>query len=125
MVRFATTVLTLLAACLAALPASAQSPAGPIPPKPGAPIQPAPKDQPAAQIRARVVEVNTPVTVRDAGGKMLLDLPQDAFRILDNGVEQKITHFDMGGDPLSVVILLECSSRIEPLLPGLRKTGII
>lgn len=125
MARSATACLTLFAASLLAHSVHAQAPAGPIAPKPGAPGQQAPPKVPAAQIKARVLEVNTPVTVRDASGKMLLDLQEKDFRILDNRVEQKITHFDMGGDPLSVVILLQCSSRIEPLLPGLRKTGIL
>jgi VWFA-related protein len=116
--------MPLAGACIAAMPLWAQAPAGPIAPKPGAPVQEAPK-APVAQIRARVLEVNTPVTVRDSSGKMLLNLQQNDFRILDNGVEQKITHFDMGGDPLSVVILLQNSSRIEPLLPGMRKMGIL
>jgi VWFA-related protein len=40
-------------------------------------------------------------------------------------VRQEIRHFDLGGDPLSVVILIETSSRIEPLLPEIRKTGIL
>jgi VWFA-related protein len=125
MVRFAMAGWVLLVACFLAPHASAQAPPGPLPPKPGTPVQTAPANLPAAQIKARVIEVNTPVTVRDANGKMLLDLQENDFRILDNGAEQKITHFDMGGDPLSVVILLESSSRIEPLLPHLRKTGIL
>src|SRR5437016_3333098 len=47
------------------------------------------------------------------------------LQITDNGVPQQISHFDLGGDPLSMVILLETSSRIEPLLPQVRKTGIL
>src|SRR5436309_12108518 len=47
------------------------------------------------------------------------------FQITDNGVPQQISHFDLGGDPLSMVILLETSSRIEALLPQVRKTGIL
>ncbi len=116
--------ISLAGTCLAVMPLWAQAPAGPIAPKPGAPVQEAPK-APVAQIRARVLEINTPVTVRDSSGKMLLNLQQSDFRVLDNGLEQKLTHFDMGGDPLSVVILLQSSSRIEPLLPGMRKTGIL
>src|SRR5262249_28583481 len=42
-----------------------------------------------------------------------------------NRVTQQISHFDLGGDPLSLVILIETSSRIEPLLPQIRKTGIL
>jgi len=102
----------------------AQAPAGPLPPRPGVVIQEAPKDS-GATIKKEVRLVTTPVTVRDAGGGMLHDIAQEEFRIFDNGIEQRITHFDLGGDPLSVVILLETSSRIEPMIPKLRKTGIL
>src|SRR5256886_7656213 len=47
------------------------------------------------------------------------------FKITDNGVAQQVSHFDLGGDPISMVILIETSSRIEPLLPQIRKTGIL
>lgn len=100
----------------------AQSPSGPLAPQPGSPIQQAPQ-QP--KIVSRVALVNTPVTVRDAKGEMVHDLDQKDFRVTDNGIPQKITHFDLGGDPLSLVILVETSSRVEPLLPELRKTGIL
>ena len=66
-----------------------------------------------------------PVTVRDAKGDMVHDLEARDFRITDNGAEQKITHFDLGGDPVSLVILIETSSRIDPLLPEIHKTGIL
>jgi VWFA-related protein len=107
---------------LASAPLQAQAPAGPITPQPGTPVQQAP---PQAKIVVRVSLVNTPVTVRNARGEMVHDLDAKEFRITDNGVEQKITHFDLGGDPLSLVILLETSSRIDPLLPEMRKTGIL
>jgi VWFA-related protein len=102
--------------------ATAQAPAGPLPRKAGAQPQHTPEKP---QIRVKVDLVNAPVTVRDTSGELVFDLMQPDFRIFDNGVEQKIEHFDIGGDPLSVVILMETSSRIEPFLPALRKTGIL
>ena len=102
--------------------ARAQAPPGPLPPKPGVPIQQPPKEKP--EIRVKVDLVNTPVTVRDSTGELVLDLTQRDFRVFDNGVEQRIEHFDLGGDPLSVVLVVETSSRIEALLPAVRKTGI-
>ncbi|HET8925566.1 MAG TPA: VWA domain-containing protein [Candidatus Acidoferrum sp.] len=102
----------------------AQSPAGPIAPKPGAEIQQAPKDvQP--ELKVRVALVNTPVTVRDNRGEMVHNLDAHDFLVSDNGVPQQISHFDLGGDPLSLVILMETSSRIAALLPEIRKTGIL
>jgi VWFA-related protein len=102
----------------------AQAPEGPMAPRPGQPVQQVPPDV-QAKLKVRVALVNTPVTVRDSKGDMVHDLDAKDFRITDNGVEQKISHFDLGGDPLSVVILIETSSRIDPILPEMRKTGIL
>lgn len=113
-------LLLLIAGSAVAL--QAQSPEGPLAPKPGQPIQQAP---PAPQLRLRVTLVNTPVTVRDGRGNMVTNLDPNNFHITDNSVEQKIAHFDLGGDPISMVILVETSSRIDPLLPEMRKTGIL
>jgi VWFA-related protein len=99
----------------------AQAPTGPLQPKPGVPIQQPPKNE----IKVQVALVTTPVTVRDARGDMLHNLEAKDFRVTDQGVAQKISHFDLGGDPLSLVILMETSSRIEPLFPEIRKTGIL
>jgi VWFA-related protein len=98
----------------------AQAPEGPMAPRPGQPVQQVPP-----RLKVQVALVNMPVTVRNAKGDMVNDLDAKDFRITDNGVEQKISHFDLGGDPLSLVILIETSSRIDPLLPGMRKTGIL
>ena len=99
----------------------AQAPTGPLPPRPGVPAQPAPKNQ----IRVQVALVTTPVTVRDSRGVMVHDLEAKNFEVTDNGIAQKISHFDLGGDPISLVILVETSARIEPLMPEIRKTGIL
>lgn len=101
-----------------------QAPEGPMAPRPGQPVQQVPPDV-QAKLKVRVALVNMPVTVRDSKGDMVHDLDAKDFRITDNGVEQKISHFDLGGDPLSVVILIETSSRIDPILPEIRKTGIL
>src|SRR5260221_13190468 len=116
------TLLAVLAAAAPVLvePVSAQAPTGPITPQPGAPVQQAPP-----KIVTRVSLVNTPVTVRDASGHMVHSLDAMDFQVTDNGVPQQITHFDLGGDPLSVVFLVETSSRIAPLLPQINKAGIV
>jgi VWFA-related protein len=99
----------------------AQAPTGPLPPKPGVPVQQPPKNE----IKVQVALVTTPVTVRDGRGEMVHNLDAKDFRVTDNGAAQKISHFDLGGDPISLVILVETSSRIEPLAPEIRKTGIL
>lgn len=99
----------------------AQAPTGPLPPKPGVPVQQPPKNE----IKVQVALVTTPVTVRDSRGEMVHNLEAKDFRVTDQGIDQKISHFDLGGDPISLVILVETSSRIEPLMPEIRKTGIL
>ncbi len=99
---------------------SAQAPAGPMTPQPDVAIQKAPPP-----IKVRTLLVNTPVTVRNEKGQMVHDLEEPDFRITDNGVPQKITHFDLGGDPISLVVVVERSERIASALPKIRKTGIL
>lgn len=100
----------------------AQAPEGPIGPKPGVAVQQPPAEV-QTRLKVRVSLVNTPVTVRDGSGQMIHDLDAENFLVTDNGVRQKITHFDLGSDPLSVVILVETSSRIDSIFPELLKTG--
>jgi VWFA-related protein len=95
---------------------------GPIEPQPGVPIQ---KGPPPTTIKLQSILVNTPVTVRNAKGEMVQDLDVKDFRVTDNGVEQKISHFDLGSEPLSVVIVVETSSRVTAILPEIRKTGTL
>ncbi|HLZ90314.1 MAG TPA: VWA domain-containing protein [Candidatus Acidoferrum sp.] len=100
----------------------AQAPTGPITPRPGATIQSAPAQ---SKIVRRVSLVNTPVTVKDASGQMINSLDVKDFQVTDNGIPQQITHFDLGGDSLSIVFLVETSSRIAPLMPQINKAGIV
>jgi hypothetical protein len=102
---------------------------GPIAPRPGQAVQQPPQgasQKPLDQsIRVRVNLVNAPVIVRDAKGELVLDLVENNFRIFDNGIEQRLEAFDMGSGPLSVVIVMESSSRIQALMPALRRTGVL
>ena len=117
----------LTLACLGTpLPAWCQAPPGPLQQKPGVTSEKIPTaEQQKNAIRVRVNEVIAPVTVTNHSGEMLLDLAKENFRVFDNGVQQKIDHFDLGGDPLSIVLAIETSSHIEPMFPAIRQTGII
>lgn len=116
-----------LAVLFAGWPARGQqAPAGPLHPKPGTQPEPMPPaEQLKHAIRVRVNEVTAPVTVRDPKGEMVFDLKQENFRVYDNGAEQKIDHFDMGGDPLSIVLVVEASSHIAPMFPSVKHAGIV
>jgi len=119
-----TLIVLLLPLALSGTPARAQAPPGPLASKPGVEAQLPPKDA-QVKVKVQVALVNTPVTVRDGRGDMVHNLEARDFSITDNGVAQQIAHFDLGGDPISMVILLETSSRIEALMPQVRKTGIL
>jgi VWFA-related protein len=69
--------------------------------------------------------VRLPVTVRDRHGELALDLGPEDFKVYDNGIPQPIKNFDLGGDPLAVVLVVENSSRVVSLLPGIRNSGIV
>jgi VWFA-related protein len=101
--------------------ARAQGTQGPIAPKPGTTVQKAPE----STIRVKVALVNAPVAVHDAKGELVLDLQQKDFHVLDNGVAQNIESFDLGGEPLSAVLVFETSSRIAPLLAAVQKSAIV
>jgi VWFA-related protein len=77
------------------------------------------------KIKIQTILVNEPVTVRNAAGGMVHNLEAKDFRITDNGVEQSITHFELGGDAISLVVLVETSSRIDSILPDLRRSGSV
>ncbi|HYK38525.1 MAG TPA: VWA domain-containing protein [Candidatus Eremiobacteraceae bacterium] len=104
--------------------AFAQSPDGPMVPRPDVSIQQPPKRSDVA-IKSKVVLVNAPVTVRDAKDQIVTSLEAKDFLLTDHGVAQTITHFDVGGDPISLVVLVETSSRIVPMLPAVQKSGIV
>jgi VWFA-related protein len=108
----------LFAVAPAARPGQAQ---GPIAPKPGAPVQQAPQ----GTIRVRVALVSAPVVVIDAKGESVLDLQQKNFHVVDDGVDQTIESFDLGGEPLSAVLVFETSARIATLLPSVQKSAIV
>lgn len=76
-------------------------------------------------IRVNVREVLVPVTVLDSSGQMLLDLPKEKFRIFDNGAEQSIEHFDIGGQSLAVALVIETSSHLQSMAPVIREMGSI
>jgi len=111
-------IFGLMLACAA----NGQAPEGPIEPQPGVAIQ---KGPPPSTIKLQSVLVDTPVTVRNASGEMVHNLEVTDFHVTDNGVVQKITHFDLGSEPLSIVVVVETSSRISAVLPEMRRVGTL
>jgi VWFA-related protein len=63
--------------------------------------------------------------VLDKQGGPVLDLAQKDFHVFDNGVEQTVDHWDMGGDPLAVALVIETSSHIAMMAPVIHGMGSI
>jgi Ca-activated chloride channel family protein len=71
------------------------------------------KDQEGFQIGVEVGLVTVPVTVRKPGGGFVKGLPQSAFRILEDGVEQEIVLFAQEGVPTRIAIVLDSSGSVR------------
>src|SRR5580698_4727787 len=73
---------------------------------------------PLAFLTAQNIVVDTtlvviPVTVTDPMNRFVLGLEKNDFTILEDGVEQKITHFSGEDAPLSVGILFDTSGSMD------------
>ncbi len=77
------------------------------------------------QIRVVTNEVISPVTVTDTSGEFVLDLAQKDFHVFDDGVEQTIEQWDLGGDPLAVALLIDTSTRLHAMEPTIHRMGSI
>ena len=71
------------------------------------------KEQQGFQIGVEVGLVTVPVTVRRPGGGFIKGLPQSAFRILEDGVEQEIILFAQEGVPTRIAIVLDSSGSVR------------
>ncbi len=83
-----------------------------IPPPP--PPQSTTQQQKPPTITSRSEEVQVPVTVKDANGEMVTSLRKEDFRILEDGVEQRITNLKSDAVPISAVILLDDVLKKKP-----------
>jgi VWFA-related protein len=106
---------------IAAAVALAQPPA----PKPAAsPASSAPSLDVPATITVQVQNLVAPVLVTDRDGNIVDGLQPSQFHLYDNGVEQNI-RVDTASTPISLVVAIEKSLRVDAVLPQLRKLGIL
>lgn len=69
-------------------------------------------------IRARVELVNVPVSATTRRGQRVIDLDQDEVKVFEDGVEQKITHFERETrTPLRIGLILDTSNWARTRLP--------
>lgn len=138
-------LIFLFAAVASAQLLPGQVPAGP-PPQPGQ-LGPPPKKLPPSTpeaapksadpdsatdgtnnpdvIRVPVRYVLVPTTVLDPDGHGYVNgLSTRDFELLDNGKPQKINS-DFSEQPLSVVLAVQANADTEPILPEMRKSGVL
>lgn len=86
-------------------------------PKPRAPEPPAPKrerpvnEEEIFQIRTEVNEANISVVVQDRNGLFIPGLKKENFKLTEDGVVQQIKRVATGEAPMTVVVVMEFSSR--------------
>lgn len=74
-------------------------------------------------IRVQSALVTTPVTAMDTSGEFVYDLSEQDFRILDNGVAQRLERFAPAERPLAVVIVIQANRTVAALLDQVRPLG--
>ena len=112
------TVFTIAAVCILFISTAAQSPDGfseSVPYRPR--VFENTKDQkPASASGPMVLEsrpITIPVSVLDAGGRVVTDLTRQDFKILIDGPEAQIVSIETRQEPLNVVIVIDVSASGE------------
>ena len=79
------------------------------------------QDTPTFKATTQIVSV--PATVLDAQGRLVPNLEQDEFTVLDNGKPQPITFFQNETQPFTVVVMLDYSASMTSSLDLLRSAS--
>ena len=81
-------------------------------------------DQPAIFLED-IDEVTVPLTVRSRKGEYIHDMILEDFEIYDNDVRQDVVGFDVSFLPISMVICVQTSDRVEGILGDIRETAYL
>ena len=110
--------LLLICFFVLAMVVSAQSPK-PIPsPTPSSVEE---EIDPADVISVNTAEVLLPVTVRDAAGRLVLDLTRSDFKVFEDGIEQPLSELSLRQVPVDVVLMVDASSSVSDNLDDFRR----
>jgi Ca-activated chloride channel homolog len=104
----------------------------PTPASPGLKTLGAPPPVPTLRIRPEdikpgdVISVNTnevmlPVTVRDAGGRLVSDLSRNDFKVFEDGRDQPLSDLALRQVPVDVVLMVDASSSVAQNLDDFRR----
>jgi Ca-activated chloride channel homolog len=93
---------------------------GPPPPVPTLSIRP--EDiKPGDVISVNTNEVMLPVTVRDAGGRLVSDLSRNDFKVFEDGRDQPLSDLALRQVPVDVVLMVDASSSVAQNLDDFRR----
>lgn len=81
----------------------------------------APGEDEVVRVETRLVGI--PFTVRSREGGYVGDLRREELRVYEDGVEQRVTHFESAGEPINVVLLLDFSPSVREDLPAAREAA--
>ena len=68
--------------------------------------------------------VTTPVTVLDRNGRFIPGLKQKDFKIFENGVAQKVTHFQSETTPFTVILMIDISPSTRYSIDDIRFAAV-
>ena len=88
---------------------------------------PPPPPSKASQEEEIIVDTNlvtTPVTVLDRNGRFIPNLKQKDFKIFENGVAQKVTHFQAETTPFTVILMIDISPSTRYSIDDIRYAAV-
>ncbi len=91
-------------------------------PRPKLGVPPA-ESRPSANLRIDTNLVLVPVSVCDPQNRPVTGLEKEHFRVLDDRVEQTITHFSMDDEPVAVGLVFDISGSMGPKLQKSRQAA--
>src|SRR5690349_11841419 len=88
---------------------------------------PPPPPSKASQEEEIIVDTNlvtTPVTVLDRNGRFIPGLKQKDFKIFENGVAQRVTHFQAETTPFTVILMIDISPSTRYSIDDIRYAAV-
>lgn len=86
------------------------------------PTPPPVEDDEVISVETNLVSV--PVSVLDKNGIFIQNLKQTDFKVFENGVEQEIEYFKSVDEPFTVVLMIDRSDSVAPVINDLKKAAI-
>ncbi len=75
-------------------------------------------------IRVETNLVSVPVSVLDKNGVFIRNLKQLDFQIFENGAKQEIEYFKSVDEPFTVVLMIDRSDSVKPVIDDLKKAAM-